>query len=146
MPLFVLCMKPDMTHLWNSYVLDISIKTKNVNMTVCIPSSSVMITIVVEEGTDKTGPVGVTVERLTVNSWSNSRLSSSIITYVAQAVLPSTSPLKKVTTGGDGSLKSSPATERINTHTVTGTTKSMLYNVSRLVHRIPTIGAVLTHK
>ena len=68
MPLFVLCMKPDMTHLWNSYVLDISIKIKNVNMTVCIPSSSVMVTIVVEEVTDKTGPAGVTPERLTVNS------------------------------------------------------------------------------
>ena len=45
-----------------------STKIKNVNMTVCIPSSSVMVTIVVEESIDKTGPVGVTVERLTVNS------------------------------------------------------------------------------
>jgi len=34
---------------------------------ICIPSSSVMVTTV-EEGTDTTGPVGVTVERLTVNS------------------------------------------------------------------------------
>jgi len=85
----------------------------------------------VEEGTDTTGPVGVTAERLTVNSWSNSRLSSFIIPNVAQTVSPTASPLGKVTSGGDGALKSWPATERINTHTVTGTTLSMFYSVSR---------------
>ena len=33
-----------------------------------IPSSSVMVTIVDEDVGDRTGPVGVTLERVTVNS------------------------------------------------------------------------------
>ena len=52
---------------WNSYT-NKDLWIKNVNMTACIPSSSLMVTVVDESVADILGPVGVTVERLTVNS------------------------------------------------------------------------------
>jgi len=76
-----------------------------------IPSSSLMDTIV-EVGIDIIGPVGVTMSRPTVNSWSNSRLPSFTIPNVAQEVLPIISPLEKVTSRGDGAVKSSPSTAK----------------------------------
>jgi len=108
----------------------------------CIPSSSKMVTVVDEGATDRLGPVGVTVERLTVNSWSSSRLLSFIIPNVAQAVAPTTSPLEKVTCRDDGSLKSWPSTERINVCIVT---TSMFYNLSRLVYTVHSASLQLTY-
>lgn len=62
-----------------------------------------MVTVVDEESNDMTGPMGATLERLTVNS---SRLLSFIIANVAQAVSPARvpSPLEKATSRGDGSV------------------------------------------
>ena len=65
---------------------------------------------VVEVGIDIIGPVGVTMARVTVNSWSDSRLSSFSIPNVAQEVSPIISPLEKVTSRGDGTVKSCPST------------------------------------
>ena len=77
-----------------------------------IPSSSLMDTVVVGFNAihGAVVPAAVISPRVTLNSWSNSRLLSFTIPNEAQAVSLITSPLEKFSCRGDGSVKSCPST------------------------------------
>lgn len=102
----------------------------------CIPSSSLMNTVVEEEGIDIVGPLGVMVSRLTVNLWSNSRLSSFSIPNVVQEVSLTASPLMKITCRGDGSEKSSPNTTTLDENDSSYYIKVYRYGKSAYLHRL----------